>query len=94
MTHPTTYRLGNIWLIAATVARTILPAETREVGEPFVVRVDADGNMTAVGSDHPDYVSLATADPSKVCVADSAISTERFAGRLRDAVLRGEDSTR
>lgn len=85
MPYSRTIRLGNIWLLAATVARSILPTEERDLGFPFVVRIDDDGTMTAIGQDHPDY-ERAALDPARVCVADSAMSVERFAGRLRAAM--------
>lgn len=86
--------LGNCWLIAATIAHEIMSAEHQVIGAPFVVSIDAEGTVTAVGPGHPDYAAR-VARPGMVCTADAVMPVERLAGRIRDAAMdafRSKDS--
>lgn len=78
--------LGNVWLIAATLANSILADSRAAVGEPLLMMVDVKGDLHAIGPKHPDYEQTLLA-PGWVCTADSKMDLVRLAGRIRDAVL-------
>lgn len=76
--------LGNIWMIAATVARTLIDDEP---GAPALLLMNVDGVLEAVGPRNPDYEKrLLSTD--LVCSVSNSMPVERLAARLRDAALR------
>ncbi len=87
--HPPSFKLGNIWLVAANLARTAADIGS---GAPMVVTIDADGMLEAVGPDHPDYSQRLVA-PGFVCTVSAASSNERIAGRIRAAATALEISS-
>lgn len=89
--HPTTaaeVKLGNIWLIAATMATSVLREAEEATGQPALLLVDENGEMRAIGPEHPDYAESMNAD-GFACAATSKMSILRMAYRLREAALRG-----
>lgn len=78
--------LGNVWLLAATIAHTVM-GDTRDVlARPYVVLVSDKGELTAMGPEHPEYSSSLLA-PGFVCTVTQDPDPVRLAGRIRDAVL-------
>lgn len=76
-------KLGNIWLIAATVANSVASVGR---GGPQVVTIDPDGELEAVGADHPEY-EVRLLSPGFVCTLSDASEMPRVASRLRSAAL-------
>lgn len=73
-------QLGNVWIIAATIAISLVGRS------PAAVTIDADGKLEAVGADHPEFQDRLLW-PGYVCMVDGSSDVERIAGRIRDAAL-------
>lgn len=78
--------LGNVWLVAATLAHTVMGDTRGVLAQPYVVIVSEKGDLTALGPEHPDYASSLLA-PGFVCTVSQEPDPVRLAGRIRDAVI-------
>ncbi|MFC3549563.1 hypothetical protein ACFOLC_00875 [Lysobacter cavernae] len=79
-------RLGNVWVMAATIASDLLAAQGMALGGPHVVTIDTGGTIEAIGPDHPEYGARLSA-PGFVGAVSAATTIERLAGRMRQAAL-------
>ena len=78
-------RLGDVWLVAATVAAGIidgLPAD-----DAYVVTMSRSGEIVATPTEHPDSLARYT-QPGFVCTANLGCDIRHLAARLRDAAFR------
>lgn len=78
-------RLGDVWLVAATVAAGIidgLPAD-----DAYVVTMSRSGEIVATPTQHPDFIDQ-HAQPGFVCTAMPGCDIRQLAARLRDAAFR------
>ena len=81
--------LGNIYLIAATVAIEVLREAGCATDQPAILTIDENGDMHAVGPEHPEYDERLVS-PGFACTASPAMDTARMAQRIRAAAMAGE----
>jgi hypothetical protein len=78
-------QLGNIWVIAATLALELATIEGSDA--PSLLTMNADGLMESVGPSCPDYEQRLLSN-GFVCSIAKSMPVERLAARLRVAAFR------
>lgn len=83
----TRIRLGNIWLTASELVRTMAHAERSVSDAPYVLMLDSQGDVHALQSGDADYATSVGAD-GFVCTLDATTQVDQLAASLRAAALR------
>jgi len=78
-------RLGNVWMVAATVAAGII--DGFQADDVSVVTMSRSGEIVATPTQHPDFIDQ-HAQPGFVCTAMPGCDIRQLAARLRDAAFR------
>lgn len=80
-------RFGNIWLVASELVRTMGQTQRSADEAPYVLVLDAQGDVYALQAGDPDYASSVLAE-GFICTLDATTQVDQLAASLRAAVLR------
>ena len=83
----TRIRLGNIWLFASDLVRTMGQTQYSADEAPYVLMLDSLGEVYALQSGDPDYASSICTD-GFICTLDATTQVEQLAASLRTAARR------
>lgn len=77
-------QLGNVWLLAAGMAKHMLHGDPLQPGAPYIVTLAFDGTLRGFTAEHPEYTQQLTAR-GFVCLIDGSTPVERIANRMHAA---------